>query len=65
MHSDYFAGAAVTQYSPAVFDAFVNQIKVGLLTRPATTRTRNMNSFSGLGAASFDSRQERDPRRRP
>jgi hypothetical protein len=38
MLSYFFEGAPVTQYSPAVFDAFVNQIKVsssvGLLLQP-------------------------------
>ena len=29
MLSHFIGGAPVTQYSPAVFDAFVNQIKVG------------------------------------
>jgi hypothetical protein len=33
MFSAYFDGVPVTQYSPAVFDAFVNQTKVSPSSR--------------------------------
>ena len=56
--SHFLGSVSVTQYSPAVFDASVNQINVSssdFLHRATTT----MNLFSDLGAAPFGSRQYR------
>jgi hypothetical protein len=63
MLSLFNEGAPVTRYSPAVFDAFVNQTKVSspsgyfnLLTWMGI-----MNVFPALGGAPLCSGQECDP----
>jgi hypothetical protein len=59
----FYHGVAVTQYSPAVFDAFVNQIKVS--SSVGLLQDWNMNSLLGPGGAPLGSRQKRDLGREP
>ena len=64
--SIFYEGIPVTQYSPVVFDAFVNQIKVSptLTVGFLLFETGIMNILSALGRVPVFSRPKRHSGRR-